>query len=853
MKKILVSLALLVGALHILSAVPAYPGKIRVTQPDGSVITIRLHGDEWFHYATDESGQVVARGADGFYRPAPMPTRAEREEASQMRRAAQQMRQSMAQASSLSVGTHRIPVVLVNFSDKEFVISDPQTAFSNMLNQEGYSANGGTGSVRDYYYENSHGAYDPSFDVYGPVTLSKTSEYYATNSAAEALKEACRLLDNEIDFTQYDSDSDGSVDMILMYYAGYNQAEGGGEKTIWPHQGYTNGRFDGKSLSRYFCTSELQWNEGENMCGIGTTSHEFGHSLGLPDFYDTDYAENGQAGALYSFSIMCNGSYNNSGRTPPYLNSEERKLLGWMEDQTPISDRGTLTLEPVQEGVAYRTEASKSGEYFVYECRKKTGWDRYIASGGLLVYHVDKSQNEVVLVQTNWAGAEQEYTYTAASLWNDWAYSNAINASSTHPCFYLVPAASQKSLNYTGQERNIPFPGSRNIVKYTPVDWEEAEGDYRFTDISFDGNRVTMTVQYNTVPGITGTVMNTSAKPVRGAVVTLRPVSEGTAAPAGAMAVRRAQGQPLMTVTTDTDGTFQFEDESLADATFLVSVACDGYVEAEAHVTVERRIVTQDFYLRKVGESEESTFCYYDPSSSSFSGLGYGSTGSNIAAAIHLSAEVATANAGRQLKLISFQLYGDETSTADAVYVFVEAGNRRRFTQKVENPKFGEMNTVNVIGQEYFIPSGQEVYIGYGLLNASESYPLLVQECTEENLGYMGTFSTSRVTSWGAMTLSDGTMFTPVLSAAVGKEVEPELGFNYIANPGNGTYAAGDRFELALVQYEGGAPSSVSWTFDGQAVQAGSVTLTAGKHLVEAHLTYPDGAVEVIRLTIQAE
>ena len=852
MKKILATLALLLGALHILSAVPAYPGKIRMTQPDGSVITIRLHGDEWFHYATDESGQVVARDADGFYRPAPMPTAAEREEAVQMRKAAQQMRQSMAKASSLSIGTHRIPVVLVNFSDKEFVTEDPNTAFSNMLNQEGYSANGGTGSVHDYYYENSHGAYDPVFEVFGPVTLSNTSAYF-TDRASAALKEACNLLNSEIDFSQYDSDSDGSVDMILMYYAGYNQAEGGGEDTIWPHQGYGSGYFDGKSISRYFCTSELRGYMGKRMCGIGTTSHEFGHSLGLPDFYDTDYEKNGQAGALYTYSIMCSGSYNNNGCTPPYLNSEELRILGWMGEQTPITEKGPLTIEPVQNFVAYRTDASKDGEYFVYECRKQAGWDRYIASGGLLVYHVDKSQNEVVITQTDWSGTDRDYTYTAYDLWNNWTYSNVINAKGSHPCFYLVPAASQQSLNYTGRENNIPFPGTQNIKKYTPVDWEGEEGAYRFSEIAFDGEQVTMTVAYNSVPGIKGTVMNTSAKPIRGAVVTLRSLTETSSAPAGVMAVRRAQGQPLMTVTTDVDGTFQFEDESLADATFLVSVACDGYVETEARVTVGRLIVTQDFYLRKVGESEESTFCFYDPSSSSFSGLGNGSSGSSLAASIHISSEMATAHAGKQLKLISFQLFGDETSSADAVYVFVEAENRRKFTQKVDNPKFGEMNTVNVIGQEYFIPSGQELYIGYGLVNASETYPLLVQQCTEENMGYMGTFNVSRATNWSAMSLSDGTLFTPVLSAAVGERVEPELGFNYIANPGNGTYAAGDRFELALVRYEGAEPSSVSWTFDGQAVQAGSVTLTAGNHAVEAHLTYPDGAVEVIRLVIHAE
>ena len=850
MKKILTSLALLVSALHILSAVPAYPGKIQVTQPDGSVITIRLHGDEWFHYITDEGGRVVARDADGFYRPASKPTREQFLEAVEMRQAANQARRAMAKASSLSRGTHRIPVVLVNFSDKEFVINDPKTAFSNMLNQEGYSANGGTGSVHDYYYENSHGAYDPVFEVFGPVTLSNTSEYYAYNQtarASQALKEACGLLDSEIDFTRYDSDNDGSVDMILMYYAGFSQAEGGGTSTIWPHQGYASGRFDGKNLSRYFCTSELRGNSGSRMCGIGPTSHEFGHSLGLPDFYDTDYEDNGETGALYSYSIMCSGSYNNNGITPPYLNSEELLLLGWGQEQVPVTQRGEITLEPIQNsGIAYRTETTMDGEYFVYECRTKTGWDRYVPSGGLLVYHVDKSARESLKPSDYWATY-----YTPQRLWSDWSTTNAINAFGNHPCFYIIPAADQENLNYTGLETNIPFPGRRNVTKYTPVDWQGVEGEYRFTDISFEASVVTMTVAYNTVPGIKGTVMNTSAKPVRGAVVSLFAATEASA-PAGAMAVRRAKGQPLMTVTTDTDGTFLFEDESLADATYTVTVSCEGYVQADTRVTVGRRIVQQDFYLRKVGETEESTFIFYDPKSASSMGLGAGSAGSNIAAGIHISASMATANAGKQLKLISFQLFGDENSSADAVYVFVEAGNRRRFTQRVENPKFGEMNTVNVIGQEYFIPSGQEIYIGYGLMNASEMYPLLVQECTEENMGYMGTFSATRATSWQSM-LVNNVSYTPVLSAAVGEEVQPELGYNHIANPGNGIYAAGSRFDLALVRYEGGEPSSVSWTFDGQTVQGGSVTLAAGAHTVEAHLTYPDGAVEVIRLVIKAE
>jgi hypothetical protein len=119
-------------------------------------------------------------------------------------------------------------------------------------------------------------------------------------------------------------------------------------------------------------------------------------------------------------------------------------------------------------------------------------------------------------------------------------------------------------------------------------------------------------------------------------------------------------------------------------------------------------------------------------------------------------------------------------------------------------------------------------------------------------MGYYGTYNGTRAVSWNGME-QDGIYHTPILSAAVGERVQPELGFNYIANPGNGTYKAGDRFELELVRYADDLYASLSWTFDGQAVQGGSVTLSAGSHTVEAHLTYPDGSAEIIRLVLQAE
>ena len=61
-------------ALCIMSyAGPAPTGPVAYTQPDGSVVMITMHGDEWCHWATDASGRVVALGDDGYWHPAEKP------------------------------------------------------------------------------------------------------------------------------------------------------------------------------------------------------------------------------------------------------------------------------------------------------------------------------------------------------------------------------------------------------------------------------------------------------------------------------------------------------------------------------------------------------------------------------------------------------------------------------------------------------------------------------------------------------------------------------------------------------------------------------------------------------------
>ena len=524
-KKIFLSLVLLLTALS-LSAVPARPGRYRFTQPDGSTVLLTRHGDEWGHWLTDAQGRTVVKGADGYYRPVSESQAQSMRRQATARRAEARRRHQFHATGPVAKGKKHFLVVLVEFPDRAFSTADAKTAFNNLMNQKGYDANGATGSARDYYYENSKGSFEPVFDVYGPVTVSHDMSYYGGNDSngndkkpEEAVFEACQLLDSQIDFSNYDNDNDGDVDLVFMYYAGYGEADYSDEDTIWPHQwnlsyGGLNLELDGKKVDAYACTNELlgYGNRSGTMVGIGTACHEFGHAMGLPDFYDTDYDTNGIAGAVLDFSLMDGGAYNNDGRTPPFFNIEERILLGWLDESAlqEFPKSGDYTLGPVWEDKAYKTPTDQDGEYFVYEVRDDMGWDAHLPAHGLLVYHVDKSARKVQI---------QNYgQITAADLWSKWNETNCINENGSHPCFYVVPAVDQANLAYgfryladygasyfdpdhEGLIADFPFPGSGNVTTYTAKSWNGVDSAISLSGITYSGGKASFTV---TMPAVAG-------------------------------------------------------------------------------------------------------------------------------------------------------------------------------------------------------------------------------------------------------------------------------------------------------------------------------------------------------------
>ena len=228
-----------------------------------------------------------------------------------------------------ATGEPHVLTILVEFRNIRFTLEEPKTLLSELLNTQ----------VNAYFKENSGGRFSPVFDVYGPVLLDKPIAAYGKDrmengerlgdiAPERALFEACGQLDEEVDFASYDADEDGILDLVLFFYAGYDQAVGAQADAIWSHhadvrtcedQEVLDARFDERGLGYYFCTSELRGTEGTQAVGMGPVIHEMGHALGLPDLYDTDGAKNGLTGGMYQFSVMADGLYNKQGVAPPQL------------------------------------------------------------------------------------------------------------------------------------------------------------------------------------------------------------------------------------------------------------------------------------------------------------------------------------------------------------------------------------------------------------------------------------------------------------------------------------------------------------------------------------------------------
>ena len=405
MKKIFLGLVFLLAALTAF-AIPAKRGqKTTLTLADGTQVVAELRGDEFGHYYEAADGRVFVKSASAdFYEQADKVQILNKANVRRMARNAKRAERRNVRHNEFGVptsytGSKKGIIILVNFADKTFNAANNQTLFNNIANAEGFNQGNFNGSMHDYFTSQSNGQFDLTFDVVGPVTLSQNYAYYGQNNSAgddmrpeQMVVEACNLVEDMVDFNDYDWDGDGEVDQVYIVYAGKGEADGGAKDTIWPHEWelsetYSDFDIDGVHINTYACGPEL--NGSSQINGLGTMCHEFTHCLGLPDFYDT--RTNGTNFGMDSWSLMDYGCYNNNGYTPCNYTGYERMFCGWVQPIELTENMQVTGMKSLEDygDVYIMYNPGHHDEYYILQNVQKKGWDLYAESKGLMIMHVD--------------------------------------------------------------------------------------------------------------------------------------------------------------------------------------------------------------------------------------------------------------------------------------------------------------------------------------------------------------------------------------------------------------------------------------------------------------------------------
>ena len=484
MKRLLFIFALALGTFSA-SAVPPLDEAFPMTQSDGTVVYVKLFGEWRTEFYITLDGQVLVRGKnkdlcyarleDGHLISSDIVAHEQNARTSEEKAFINDNRLTPEMAASTVVRMHAapkgqrratyastddglgkygqrsngavpsigdvvIPVILAEFSDVKFQDFTTIEKMERFYNEEGYSDESGcVGSVRDYFIAQSGGMFRPRFEVVGKVTLNQTAAHYGNNDNSRGYVEVTRdamaaAARAGVKFSKYVQD--GSVPLVAVLYAGQGEATGGGDDTLWPCEYDVNTTMSGVHVNALFIGNE-QAGDGTLM-GMGTFCHEFGHALGLPDFYVTNYGHNEVT--MGQWSIMCSGSYlpDAHARAPIGYTAYERSYMGWL-DIPELTEADNIVLYPFGSdngptAVLIRNDRDES-EYFILEHRAPGTWYPSKFGNGLFVTHV---------------------TYDATS----WRYNNPNNVAGALRMTY-ISASNSKS----GGNASELFPGTNNNKK----------------------------------------------------------------------------------------------------------------------------------------------------------------------------------------------------------------------------------------------------------------------------------------------------------------------------------------------------------------------------------------------------
>lgn len=315
-----------------------------------------------------------------------------------------------------SIGNPVIPIVMVNFSDIKFSYTDA-AHLERQYNEEGYTDDrGSVGSVRDYFIDQSNGMFKPEFKVVAEVELKKEASYYGKDESEdeidvnldEFVTEAfAAAVKKGFNPKNYVYNNDG-VPCVVFIYAGQGEATSYGDDAdgyLWPCEWDDYGTYGGAVINSFFIGNEMEYvwtrrgssyvSSDPHYAGIGTFCHEFGHALGLPDFYCTNYGHD--ATPLGYWSIMDYGSYHNGGFAPVGYLAYEKSFMGWLNIRE-LTDPEAVTLAPStasagENAVLVRNDKNQK-EYYIFENRQPGRWYPSNMAGGMLVTHFDYNASQ---------------------------------------------------------------------------------------------------------------------------------------------------------------------------------------------------------------------------------------------------------------------------------------------------------------------------------------------------------------------------------------------------------------------------------------------------------------------------
>ncbi len=296
--------------------------------------------------------------------------------------------------------TFRVIVLLADFSDNPAdggSIYGTTADFQHLLFS--FDENDNHYSMAEFYRDNSHGGFILLGDVAGWYRLPQTYDYYVQgntgfgsypNNAQRMTEDAVLASDADVDYSLYDNDGNGWIDGLFIIHAGPGAEQTGSDYQIWSHQWsmVSTLNLDGVNIRDY--STEPEEYAGVGLITMGVFAHEYGHVLGLPDLYDTDYSSSG----IGDWSLMAGGSWNYSGEYPAYFDAWCKKELGFTAvnnidfNQTnveiPSSAYNPIAFRVWENGVV-------GNEYFLVENRQSTALDKGIPGSGLLIMHIDES------------------------------------------------------------------------------------------------------------------------------------------------------------------------------------------------------------------------------------------------------------------------------------------------------------------------------------------------------------------------------------------------------------------------------------------------------------------------------